>query len=454
MLGLTTISLLAFCCPAPGAPLARVVERPEPPKGAPKPPPVREVTALPAGGPVKIDGVFDEPCWQTGLWVGGFTLVDSGGATPEAPTELKIRFDGDNLYLAVRATEANLAHLKESEGATHDAQAFYDDCVELWLDPDGLRRQAYHLVYSVAGGTYDALQTEERLEGVATAAPAVMTEEKSWEAHGEAAFRKGPDQWTCELRLPVRDFGLPSIFPGGVWALNVVRDRYAFPEAGRAEYSSLTGAFRSPLSRFADLQMGIGPVEVTNVGLGALGVGENRLQFDVRRLADGLSAVEACLTVSGKTQSTLRRRVALSREPQTVTLPYDLQGLGDFELRLELWNPDTAELLWLKRVQRRLEAVIRLWPGAEAVARGEPWLVDAELRVGGVSLPRTRLEVTVIDADGKAMATSRLKPPRASIRLALNLKRIKRPSDYRVVFTVFDGGVKLGEAAVPLRVEK
>jgi hypothetical protein len=156
--------------------------------------------------------------------------------------------------------------------------------------------------------------------------------------------------------------------------------------------------------------------------------------------------------------------VTLAQEAQTVRLPYELQEMGDFRLALEVRQPDTGTLLCLKRTHRRLDSPIRLWPSSAMVEAREPWSVDAELRVGSVSLPRTVLEVALVRADaastsgspgstgGRTVARHRLKPSRTAFRLQFDFRHLKRPGDFRVVFTVMDGRTRLGQASVPLSI--
>ena len=52
----------------------------------------------------KIDGRLDDPCWKTGEWAGNFTQwIPNEGAKPSQPTEVKILYDDDNIYVAFRA---------------------------------------------------------------------------------------------------------------------------------------------------------------------------------------------------------------------------------------------------------------------------------------------------------------------------------------------------------------
>ena len=51
-----------------------------------------------------IDGVLNDSCWSTGAWAGDFTQwYPKEKGRPSQATELKILYDDDNLYVAIRA---------------------------------------------------------------------------------------------------------------------------------------------------------------------------------------------------------------------------------------------------------------------------------------------------------------------------------------------------------------
>jgi len=445
MHSLAALLVVVACNAAPGARLAKVVEAPPPAVAPPRP--VREVTALPAGGAVGVDGALDEPCWQTGLWVGDFVPIGGEGGRPSAQTHIKVRFDSGSLYLAVEA--------EEPEGA---AQAPPEDRVEVWLDPDGLRRHAFFLSCSPAAAAYAMREVEDAPEDVAVTGAATQqaasSEGTGWAAHPEVAFGRHGGWLTCEMRVPLRDIGVPSAISGSTWGLNVARRRAAPAGVGGLECSSLTGVADGPMALFADLRLGVGPVEVSHVDMGALGLGDNRAQLECRSPRGEVSAVDARLTVDGPEGRTTRQRVDLKgREPQTITLPYRVTGPGDVRLVLELVRSDTGDLVCLETLRRRVDSPVRLHPSADVAYRGgDPWSVEAELLVGDVSLPRVVLCLALVKPSGHTIARQRVKPLRTPIRVEFRFGAVSRPGDYRVVFVVLDGRRRLGEAAVPVRI--
>jgi hypothetical protein len=454
MLSLLTFLAILLCPSLGSAGLVRSVE-PAAGDGAPaaeaKP---REITALPAGCEVRVDGRFTESCWQEGLWTDEFILSDSTGRRPQAQTVFKVRFDGGNLYIAVRANEPNMAHLKGFYGASHDDQAFNDDCVEVWLDPGDTRSAAYHQVYSVVGGTYDEVQHEEwRAEPPGATRRAVRRSDRGWDGSGEAAFIRSEGHWTCEMRLPVGDFGLDGIIPGSVWGFNLARERWAFPESGTAETSSLTGVFCWPLSAFARLRLGVPEVDVASLDFGSAGMGDNELRFACRDPQDKLPFVDVRLTIEGDETRSYRHSVQLrGSASQPVTIPYELRSAGDYILRLELLRPGSEVALFRKTLHRSLPSALSLRPRSHIAYRGEPWWVDVELLLGGVSQRRARLRVELLSPAGRITSRQMIGGLQPAFRLHLNLRRARMEGDYALRLTVVDDGADLGTASVPIRI--
>jgi hypothetical protein len=419
--------------------------------------PSREITAVPTGGPVAPDGRLDEPCWQAGLWLDDWLLLNGAGRKPEAQTRFKVRFDSQAVYLGVIADEPNMAYLREAYGAAHDAPVYSDDCLEVWVDPGTTEREAFHYVFSVAGGVWDGRQWEETSldpRAAINAGPKLTRhEDKSWDGAARAAFVKGSDGWTCEVRVPASDFGLPNLVEGSRWGFNIGRERWAFEGGGTGEYGSLTGIFAWPLDAYASLQLGVSPVEVSNLSLSPIGVGENNLRFDCRAPRQDLIGVDVRLTTSDTEERLVRFTVPLGGDkPATVSRTYALAPCAQASATLELLRPGTDAVLFRAAEARDLTNPVRAYPSANLafLARG-PWWVDLDLQVGSASLARSRLLVEVISATGRVRDRERLGDLHPAMRLTLAPRAIGPPGDYTLRFTVLDGRQELGRTELPLR---
>lgn len=453
MIGSATF-LAIFLCPSPGS--AGLVRSVEPITGGTVPATTaapRQITALPTSGDIAVDGRFDEPCWQTGVWVDRLILVDGSGRPGQAQTVFKVRFDPENLYIAVRAAEPNMEHLKGSEGATHDSQALNDDCIEVWLDPDGIARRAYHQVYSVAGGTYDEIQTEEwRPQLPGEAVEAGRSTDEAWDASGEVRFARSEEHWTCEMRLPVSDYGLDRIVPGSTWRFSLARRRWVLPEVGMPETSSLTGVSRWPLSALAELCLGAPAVEVAGLDFGGAGLGDNELRLTCRDPRGRLPVVDVRLTVGGDETRSYRHSIRLNgAESTSGVIPYQLRSPGEYALWLELLRPGTQDVLFRRTLHRDVSSALRLWARSQVAYRGKPWPLDVQLLLGGVSQKRARARVELVAANGRVVAKQTIGDVQPRFRLQLNLRRARIESEYTVRLTVVDDGDDLGSSSVPVR---
>ena len=450
-----TIAMTALILAPAQAALVRSVE-PLVTDAGTAPQPVRELSAMPTTGPITIDGRLDEPCWQSGVWVDDSLLADGTMRQASAQTYFKVRFDPENLYVGVRADEPNMDGLREVFGAVRDDKVFNDDCIEIWVDPDNSRNRSFHQIFSVAGGSYDEFQSEERgfdpASPVAGARAPRRETDLAWDASAESAISKGDDYWTCELRLPVSDYGAQRITPGAVWALNLARERWAAP--GGVELSSVTGVFSWPMSAFADLRLGISPIEVSDLRMGDIGIGESLLGFTVRSPRGELRGVDVRLAVHNGGDRSVRQLVRLDgKRPTRVELPYELAASGACSVTLEVLATGTERLLFRRCSHRRLDSAVRLQPRTGLAYRTkEPFWVDVTLAVGDVSFSRAWLRAELLSSQGRVVARQRLNDPTRAMRLNMKLGAAGREGQHQLRLTLFDEKRELGRASAPIHV--
>ncbi|MGQ9729733.1 MAG: hypothetical protein ACUVX8_00535 [Candidatus Zipacnadales bacterium] len=424
----------------------------------PTPAPMREVTALALapGNTVNVDGILDETCWDQGLWIGEWLLKDSRSQRPEANTALKVRFDERTLYIAIRADEPNMDALRAMQRSGRDVPAWTDDCIEVWVEPANSRQRAYHLIFSIAGGMWDALEwTEIQYNSrapVATSITRTMHIETAWNSTAHAAFAREPASWTCEIALPMIDFGLERLIFGSTWAFNVGRERWTRPGGG--EFSSLTGVFSWPRELFANLRLGLSPVRVMGMDLGTLGLGENPVRFSVASPRRELDAVEVRLTVTTPATQTIRSLLPLSgAAPVSFAETYRLEKGGEVNVTLELLRPGTEDILYWRTESRQLSGAILAQPSAPIRYVGrDPWWVDVELVVGRTSLARAKLRVQLLAPNGRVLRIQTLSDLRERMRLHLNMGSPRTEGTFTVRLIVLDGRCELGRTDVPVRI--
>lgn len=180
-----------------------------------------------ADGPA-IDGNLDDPSWVLAEWSDDY--VDIEGDDRPAPTHrtrMKIGWDDDALYVAAEIEEVHLW----AEMTAHDSVIWHEDDFEIFVDPDGDRRNYLEVEINALGTIFDLLLERSYIDG----GPAVH--EWGWAGMRSAVSLRGtlnePDDvdhgWSVEFALPWSGIGeyagamaLPPR-PGDVWRMNFSR---------------------------------------------------------------------------------------------------------------------------------------------------------------------------------------------------------------------------------------
>jgi hypothetical protein len=204
--------------------------------------PPRPVAAVVrAAAPPVLDGKLDDALWQAVAPLG--PLVEAG--TPYAAddqTEVRLAWDDQALYLAVRCYDEQLDLLAAEPQVQEDREAFLrQDRLELSL---GTAAPSYwHLVVNPAGAQLLSVVTPSHEdEGLP-----LGSGDQRWEV---ATGREG-DAWTAEWRIPFAALGTtPTV--GAEWLFNLGRHQ---PRSGvNSTWAPLTtGAFHTS-AEFARLR--------------------------------------------------------------------------------------------------------------------------------------------------------------------------------------------------------
>jgi hypothetical protein len=201
--------LLAFASPALAA-------------QEPAAPPVAQ--AVRASGPIRVDGVLDEPDWAAVPPIGRLLQREPReGEAPSEETEVRILYDEDNLYFGILCRDRQPSAVVATQLA-RDADLSVDDRVTVVLDPFFDQRNGFFFETNPAGARVDG-QISNNGEQLSTA----------WDGIWEARARRTPEGWLAELAIPFKTLRFK---PGQTtWGLNVERqikrlnevDRWASP---------------------------------------------------------------------------------------------------------------------------------------------------------------------------------------------------------------------------------
>jgi len=185
-------------------------------------PPV--LTAARTLGELRIDGRLDEPDWARAQPAAGFRQREPHEGEPATqPTEVRVLYDGRNLYVGVLARDSKpegvVAHLRQRDtlltptGFDDSYEFAGDDAVAILLDPFRDKRNAVVFATNPNGAEFDALITDE--SGAFNA---------EWRAVWTVRAQRVPEGWSAEIAIPFRSLRYPSSSPDG-WGINVWRMR-------------------------------------------------------------------------------------------------------------------------------------------------------------------------------------------------------------------------------------
>lgn len=196
-----------------------------PPPGGLEPP--RRYACPQATGPVTIDGRLDDPAWAAAPWTAPFIDIE-GPRRPAPPlaTRAKLLWDDRYLYIGAQLDEPHVwATLTE-----HDAIVFHDNDFEVFIDPDGDRREYYELEINALGTIFDLFLVRTYIDG----GPALH----GWDlkglrsaVHVDGTLNDPSDTdrgWSVELALPWTALAESARRPtpprtGDIWRMNFSR---------------------------------------------------------------------------------------------------------------------------------------------------------------------------------------------------------------------------------------
>lgn len=186
----------------------------------------------------RVDGLLDDDCWRRVPPAGGFTKLNRDEPATQ-PTEVRVGYDEQNLYLAVTAHESQIGELKAAE-TLRDGKVYADDCVELFLAPRDDSQRYFQFVVNSRGTQFDSAYTAGGARG-----------DLGWNAAWQAGTSVEDDRWTAELAIPFAVLGLGD-GTTHEWGFNLTRERYAGGGTELSSWAPLQGGFHQP-ARFGRL---------------------------------------------------------------------------------------------------------------------------------------------------------------------------------------------------------
>jgi photosystem II stability/assembly factor-like uncharacterized protein len=165
-----------------------------------------------------LDGKLDDPCWKDAAVL---RLVPAGSdrrnVSEEArkaradfvkdyPTEVRLAYDREYLYVAVRCFHPVDKHVEPVKARTRDADLRPFDRVSILLDLDRDYATYYHLQIDQRGCVAEDCWGD-----------------RTWDPRWFVAVQSEPGMWIAEAAIPLDALTSEGVRPGRAWAFNAIR---------------------------------------------------------------------------------------------------------------------------------------------------------------------------------------------------------------------------------------
>jgi Domain of unknown function (DUF5916)/Carbohydrate family 9 binding domain-like len=166
-------------------------------------------------GTINIDGKLNEPAWASAPPAGDFTQsYPTAGAKPVDPTEVRILYDDDALYVGVRMYDSRPDSIA-AQLARRDASGIYSDWLHVMIDSYHDRRTSFRFSVNPRAVQKDVLEYDDR-----------NGEDLNWDAVWQVATLVDSAGWTAEYRIPFSQLRFGHVGPGveRLWGIQIMRD--------------------------------------------------------------------------------------------------------------------------------------------------------------------------------------------------------------------------------------
>jgi hypothetical protein len=167
--------------------------------------------------PIRIDGKLDDAAWQAATPVRGFVQAEPvEGAPVNQPTEVRILFDDEAVYIGARMSDTSPATIARQLVRRDEAGQY--DYFEVSLDPDRDRRTGYRFRVTAAGVQIDDYLFND------------ISEDRTWDAVWASEVAHDASGWTAEMRIPFSQIRFEPSSSPQEWGINFGRRRLASNE--------------------------------------------------------------------------------------------------------------------------------------------------------------------------------------------------------------------------------
>jgi hypothetical protein len=192
----------------------------------------------------------DAALWKNAASIRDFWNVEEKGELSGFPTEVKLAYDSQALYVLFINHEPHPAKLKKSL-TERDGAIWNDDSDEVYIALSNER--AFQFIAGAGGGPWDG-RLVQKVPGDPYRA------DNSWNGDWQSEIKIGADRWWSAWRIPFATLGERPT-PKAVWRLNFVRHRYADGTRESSRWSYADGASNA-IDHFGFLRFGDNSAEL------------------------------------------------------------------------------------------------------------------------------------------------------------------------------------------------
>ena len=135
----------------------------------------------------------------------------------QTKTRFKLLHDDENLYIGV---ETGLPAAKTFAETGRDSSCFRTDCIDMIVDPSGMRENFYHFIWNpVKNSFHDSAKGlfEDPLD------PRFADDWAGWNGEWTYENAREGDVWRTMAVIPFKTLGADMPKPGDKWAFNIGR---------------------------------------------------------------------------------------------------------------------------------------------------------------------------------------------------------------------------------------
>jgi hypothetical protein len=141
-------------------------------------------------GPIRLDGVPDEPAWSTIEPVPMVSFQPVAGLPPSEPTDIRVAYDSGYLYVGAVMLDAGGVRY---HSLTRDVDNG-GDFLNILIDSFNDNENGFYFATTPGGN---------RLDGTVVNDGEGNSFSLAWNGHWDAAVEVRPDGWTAEVRIPL-----------------------------------------------------------------------------------------------------------------------------------------------------------------------------------------------------------------------------------------------------------